>query len=276
MDNLPQSVEVKVGDVSVSCMLRKTGRESIVFIHGFGASKETFLEAFERKNLRSFTLLATDLIGFGDSDKPANFSYRMRDQAKVLRKMIDFLDLDCFHIVAHSMGGIIGIELSEMIPDRVLSFMNAEGNITIEDCTMSKRVEEMGEEYFAQKGFDQLKQAIAKEAHRTQDIPLRDYLKSLSVATPKSLYKSSVSTVQESYYGDLLKRFARLPFYKCYIYGEKNRSVFPSEELLRKQGISLFYVSGSGHSMMKENPDEFYGLVMDAVSQHSRKRSSDS
>lgn len=257
-------------------MLQRTHRESIVFIHGFGASKETFLEVFERKEFQSFTVLATDLIGFGDSDKPANFSYLMKDQAKILRKTIDFLDLDCFHIVAHSMGGIIGIELSEMIPGRVLSFINAEGNITAEDCTMSKRVKEMGEEYFAQKGFAQLKHAIAKESNRTQDNSLKDYLKSLSVATPKSLYKSSVSTVQESYYGDLLKRFGQLPFYKCYIYGEKNKNVFPAEKLLRKQGIPLFYVSGSGHSMMKENPDEFYSLVMDAISQCSRKRKSDS
>lgn len=276
MDELSRSIEVSVDDLSISCTFKSAGQESIVFIHGFGASKGTFLEVFERKEFQSFTLLAMDLIGFGDSNKPDNFSYQMKDQARILRKMIDFLDLDCFHIVAHSMGGIIGIELSEMIPSRVLSFTNAEGNITVDDCTMSKRVEEMGEEHFAQKGFDQLKQAIAQESKRTQDKSLKDYLKMLSVATSTSLYKSSVSTVQESHYGDLLKRFSQLPFYKCYIYGEKNKNVFPAEELLRKQGIPLFYVSGSGHSMMKENPDEFYGLVIDTVSQCSRKRKSDS
>lgn len=276
MDRLPRSIEVKVDDLSISCMFQKTDRESIVFIHGFGASKETFLDVFERREFQSFTVLATDLIGFGDSDKPANFSYLMKDQAKILRKTIDFLDLDCFHIVAHSMGGIIGIELGEMIPDRVLSFINAEGNITAEDCTMSKRVEEMGEEHFTREGLEQLKHSIAEESERTKNDLLRDYSKSLSKATPKSLYKSSVSTVQESYYGDLLKRFAQLPFYKCYIYGEKNKDVFPAEEMLRKQGIPLFYVSGSGHPMMNENPDEFYGLVMDTVSRCSRKRNSDS
>ena len=108
-------------------------------------------------------MLATDLVGFGDSGKPADFSYLMKNQAKILRKTIDFFGLDCFHVVAHSMGGIIGIRLGEMVPNRVLSFINAEGNITAEDCTMSKRVEEMGEEHFAQEGLEQLKSSIAEE-----------------------------------------------------------------------------------------------------------------
>ena len=134
----------------------------------------------------------------------------------------------------------------------------------------------MGEEYFTREDLEQLTRSIAEEFERTEGDSLRDYLKSLSKATPKSLYKSAVSTVQESYYGGLLKRFAQFPFYKCYIYGERNKDVFPAEEMLKKQGIPLFYVSRSGHSMMKENPDEFYGLVIDTVTRCSRTRKSDS
>lgn len=270
MNRLPQGIEIKVGGQLISCMFQKGGKESIVFIHGFGASKETFLEAFGHKEFQAFTMLATDLIGFGASDKPANFSYLMKDQAEILRKTIDLLDIDRFHLIAHSMGGIIGIRLGEIIPDRFFSFINAEGNMTAEDCTMSKRVAEMGEEYFAREGFEQLKHSIAKESERAQDRSLRDYLKSLSKATTKSLYKSSISTVHESHSGDLLKRFVQFPFYKCYIYGEKNKDVFPAEEMLKKEGIPLFYVSRSGHSMMKENPDEFYGLILNIISQCTR------
>lgn len=71
--------------------------------------------------------------------------------------------MDRVHLVAHSMGGIIGIELGEMIPDRLCSFINVEGNITIEDCTMSKQVADMGEEYFTREGFEELKRSIAQE-----------------------------------------------------------------------------------------------------------------
>jgi pimeloyl-ACP methyl ester carboxylesterase len=265
MNRFPPSEKFKVNGQLISCMFQKGEKESIVFIHGFGASKQTFLEAFKRREFQSFTMLTTDLVGFGDSDKPANFSYEMKDQARILRKTIDLLDLNQFHLVAHSMGGIIGIELGEMIPDRLCSFINAEGNITAEDCTMTKQVAEMDEEYFALKGFEQLKDRIAKQSERTQDKALKDYLRSLSKATPESLYKSSISTVRESNFGDLLTRFAQLPFYKCYIYGEMNKEAFPAEKMLEQKGIPLFYISNSGHSMMKENPDEFYNLILSVI-----------
>jgi len=258
--------KVKVDGQLISYMFQKGVKVSIVFIHGFGASKETFLGAFGREELQSFRMLATDLVGFGDSSKPADFSYLMKDQARILRKTIDLLGIDRFHLIGHSMGGIIGIELGEMTPDRLCSFINAEGNITAEDCMMSGRVTDMGEEYFTREGFEQLKHSIAEESERTQDKSLRDYLKSLSKATPKALYKSSISTVQESNFGNLLKRFVQLPLYKCYIYGEKNKDVFPAEKMLKQQGIPLFYVPRSGHSMMIENPSEFYGLISSIIS----------
>lgn len=267
--DFPSTKRIKVDDQLISCFFQRGSEESIVFVHGFGASKDTFLEAFEIQGFQSFTMLATDLIGFGDSAKPANFSYLLGEQAKILERAIDLLDLDRFHLVAHSMGAIIGIELGEIIPDRLCSFINVEGNISAEDCTMSKRVVEMGEAHFVREGFEELKHSIANEARRTRSRSLVSYLMSLSKATPGSLYKSSISTVHESNHGDLLKRFARLPCYKCYIYGEKSRGIFPAEDMLKHERIPLYYVSKSGHSMMNENPKEFYDLVHKVIQQHS-------
>jgi len=206
-----------------------------------------------------------DLIGFGDSDKPPSFCYRMREQASVLKKVMEHLGVERFHVIAHSMGGIVGIELAEMMPQRIRSLINLEGNLTIEDCTISKQVAEMSEEYFAQEGFENLRNSIAEESKKAGNESLRDYLKSLAKATPQSLHKSAISTVRESSRGDLFTRFDKLPFYKCYIYGEKNKGVFPVEKMLKQKGIPLFYVSKSGHSMRKENPKEFDELVLKII-----------
>ncbi|UCG35919.1 MAG: alpha/beta hydrolase [Candidatus Bathyarchaeota archaeon] len=265
----PAAKRAEVEGHSVSYFSQRRGPESIVFVHGYGASKDTFLEAFGIQGFQSFSMLATDLIGFGDSGKPSNFSYLLREQAEILKKAIDLVGFDRFHLVAHSMGGIIGIELGEIIPNRLRSFINVEGNITAEDCTMSKRVAKMGERYFAQEGFEELKHSISAEAEKAQSTPLKEYVASLSKATPESLYRSSVSTVFESCHGDLLTRFARLPLNKCYIYGEKNRGLFPAESMLRREEIPLFYVSNGGHSMMKENPKEFYNLILMIIRQSS-------
>lgn len=270
MKRLFSKGKISVDGKQVSFLFKKGGKTSIVFVHGLGASKETFLEAFERRELDHFSMVAMDLMGFGDSGKPSDFSYQMGDQADIVRNALDLLEIGRFHLVAHSMGGIIGIELAEAIPNRVSSFINVEGNITREDCTMSGAVAKMREEYFAQEGFEKLKQSIAQESEREENSALEEYLGSLARATPNSLHKSAVATVQESTSGNLLTRFAQLPFYKCYIYGEKNRGVFPAEKMLQRKGIPLFYVSNSGHSMMKENPEEFYNLILDIVMQREQ------
>jgi len=265
MGSFPPSVEVTVNGTTISCLFQKGGKEAIVFIHGLGSSKESFLEAFKRKEFRLFTILSTDLVGFGDSDKPADFSYLMKDQARILGKTINHFGVDRFHLVAHSMGGIIGIELCEMMPNRVCSFINAEGNLTSKDCVESRRIADVSERDFVSRGFEQFKRNLREEFERAGDHAGMDYLESLSKATAESMYKSSVHTVHESDFGNLFTRFSQLPFYKCYIYGEKNKGLFPSEKLLRQKGIPIFYISKSGHPVIDENPDEFYNLILKII-----------
>jgi len=83
--DFPPTKRIKVNDQLISYFFQKGSQESIVFVHGFGASKDTFLEAFGMQEFQSFSMLATDLIGFGDSDKPANFSYLLKEQTKILQ-----------------------------------------------------------------------------------------------------------------------------------------------------------------------------------------------
>ncbi len=208
-----------------------------MFIHGLGSSKEDFSEAFRRDELQAFMLLAVDLVGFGSSDKPDDFSYTMKDQARILKKTIDWFGVNRFHVVAHGMGGIVGVELCEMMPFRVVSFINAEGNLTSQDATMSREVATKSENAFAQ------------------------YLEAQSKATVKSVYQS----VYESNHGDLLTRFTLLPFYKCYLYGEKNKDRFVTEKLLEQKRVPVFYISGSGHAMTEDNPAEFYDRVLKTI-----------
>jgi hypothetical protein len=39
-------------------------------------------------------IVSLDLIGFGDSEKPSDFSYLMEDQVRILEKVISLLDID--------------------------------------------------------------------------------------------------------------------------------------------------------------------------------------
>ncbi len=56
--------------LETSVNYKESGKEVIVFIHGLGCSKESFDAAFDFPQFNDFSLLAVDLVGFGDSSKP--------------------------------------------------------------------------------------------------------------------------------------------------------------------------------------------------------------
>ena len=256
---------IEIDGIGVSFLFRPAAAagETVVFIHGLGASGESFAGAFEREAFLPYALLAPDLVGFGESDKPDLFSYTMDAQARVLRRLMDALGIGPFHLVAHSMGGIVGLHLSRGQGGRLCSFLSAEGNLTPEDCTLSRGVVGGTEEDFARGGFDALRAALEKRAAGAPcDFSGERYLAMLRRTTARAFYRSALATVRESDGGGLLPAFLGLRCRTCYLCGERSRGLFPAEKILVERGVPVRYVPRSGHAMMDDNPDGFYEAVL--------------
>ena len=85
--------------------------ETILFVHG------TPTWSFEWRHLLrglsgEFRCVAPDLMGFGLSDRPADFAYTPEAHARALREVVDALDLRGFTLVVHDFGGPIGLPLA--------------------------------------------------------------------------------------------------------------------------------------------------------------------
>ena len=92
--------------------------EPILFVHG------TPTWSFEYRHLiralsASHRCIAPDHLGFGLSQRPADFDYRPESHAQVLAQFVDRLGLDRFTLVVHDYGGPIGLPLALDRPDRV-------------------------------------------------------------------------------------------------------------------------------------------------------------
>jgi pimeloyl-ACP methyl ester carboxylesterase len=229
----------------------------IVLIHGFGSAKEHFRHAFAAPELRQYPLLAPDLVGFGRSRGPEGFGYTMAEQARTMLTLLDELAVDSFHLCAHSMGGLVALELAELEPERVLSLVDVEGNLTPEDCFFSGRIAALPLEEFAGDGRKKLEQSLRMAGWK--DPAMREYLETFRRASTVALYRSAADTVAESN-GPLVDRLARVAR-SCYVYGEKNRGVFPGEKMLLAAGVPVFYVPEAGHSMATENPAGLFRIV---------------
>ena len=86
-------------------------------LHGLGGTKASFLPSVAAL-AGSFRVIAVDMLGFGDSSKPLGASYGPAFQAGAITKLLDALELQRAHVVGHSLGGRVAIELGFRHPDR--------------------------------------------------------------------------------------------------------------------------------------------------------------
>ena len=129
----------------------------VVFIHGLAASSKSFSKAWDSSELKDISLLAFDLPGFGLSEAPSQYLYRLEDHAHVCELLLAQFPAKRVHIVAHSMGGTTGLILTrKFLP---ASFVNIEGNMIGADCKESRIIAATSESDFVKVGFDRLKQS---------------------------------------------------------------------------------------------------------------------
>lgn len=77
--------------------LRRGSEDSILFVHGLGRCMECFRDVWDFPGYNKYSILTYDLPGFGDSNKPREYSYSMEDQANISQLLINELNLNRVH-----------------------------------------------------------------------------------------------------------------------------------------------------------------------------------
>jgi haloalkane dehalogenase len=72
---------------------------------------------------KNFRCIACDHIGFGLSDKPANWSFLPEAHAENLSKLIESLNLEDFTLIVHDYGGPIGLSYAIDHPENIHSLV---------------------------------------------------------------------------------------------------------------------------------------------------------
>ena len=90
----------------------------ILFVHG------TPSWSFEYRNIikdlsANYRCIAFDHIGFGLSDKPADYDYSLQNHRNNLEKFITALQLSDFILVVHDFGGPIGLSYATAHPEEI-------------------------------------------------------------------------------------------------------------------------------------------------------------
>jgi pimeloyl-ACP methyl ester carboxylesterase len=86
-------------------------------VHGLGGTKVSFLPTVAAL-ADNHRVIAMDLPGFGDSEKPLTAAYDAPYFAGAVEALLDELAIERAHLIGNSMGGRVSIEMGLLRPER--------------------------------------------------------------------------------------------------------------------------------------------------------------
>jgi pimeloyl-ACP methyl ester carboxylesterase len=111
---------VKIGKINTHYHLAGKGAP-VVFIHGSGPGVSAW--ANWRLALpelqKDFLVAALDVVGFGYTERPANFTYTTQDWTDHVINFIEALNVGPVNLVGNSMGGGVALQIAKRRPDLI-------------------------------------------------------------------------------------------------------------------------------------------------------------
>lgn len=237
------------------------GEEVLVFVHGYSGAWTRYRPVIDRLPLDRFRIIAVDLRGAGESDKPES-GYGMADFSDDIGGLARTLGLPRFILVGHSMGGAVAyqfaIDHQEML--RAVMFVTPAPADGIEAPT---------EEMFAEQARRKADRAYSLEVERRKTF-YRPVPPDMAEQSAESLDNSSEAFLRESWWAmtglRLGDRLASINVPALMVGADHDESV-PLVDIMpdyhRIPNCGLYVFSRCNHWPTLEAPDEFAALVVD-------------
>lgn len=263
-EKLPLNVEGV--ELNISAIRRDGELAPILFLHGFGSTKEDYADIVRYATFAGHPFVAYDAPGCGETQCSDLSRISIPFLVNTALKVLESLGIERFHLVGHSMGGLTALMLAHQHPHRVLSFTDIEGNIAPEDCFLSRQIVDYPEAD-CERFFDDF-------IERTRHAPA--YASALYAASLRHKVRAGAvpgifqSMVELSDHGKLMEKFLGLPCPKMFMYGEQNASLSYLGHI-QAHGVRLAEIPACGHFPMYSNPvlmwKEIAGLLgkVDAI-----------
>ncbi|MEM7347590.1 MAG: alpha/beta hydrolase [Chloroflexota bacterium] len=251
-------LQIEEIDLTISAISRPGKNTPILFLHGFGSTKEDYADIVRQATLQDRPFLAYDAPGCGETICSQLDKVNIPFLVKTALAVLDDAKLEKFHLVGHSMGGLTALMLAHQNPDRVLSFTNIEGNIAPEDCFLSRQIIE----YPAANADEFFERFIERTLHTPAyssplySASLRHKVRADAV---EGIFSSMVSL---SDHGALMDKFLNLPCPKMFMYGDQNNDL-SYLSYIKSQGVRLSEITACGHFPMYANPPMMWREIAD-------------
>jgi hypothetical protein len=108
---------------------------TVVLLHGKNFGGDYWAGTIRALSDKGYRVITPDQIGFGRSSKPEiRYTFAMLSDNTL--RLLDHLKVARFAVVAHSMGGMLGVHLARRAPERI-SALVLENPLGLEDYVLS-------------------------------------------------------------------------------------------------------------------------------------------
>ncbi|WP_074407966.1 MULTISPECIES: alpha/beta fold hydrolase [Aquimarina] len=89
---------------------KESEKDVVLLLHGYPTSSYDYHKIWEQLSYK-YRLISPDFLGFGFSDKPRNYDYKIADQTEMINCLLTELEIKNIKMIAHNYGAIVGQEV---------------------------------------------------------------------------------------------------------------------------------------------------------------------
>ncbi len=246
------------------------GAPALVLIHGFIVSHLEWDDVLDRLATR-FRVIAPDLPGFGESEKPSpsRYPYGVDAFAEAIADVMAAFDVGRAHVMGHSMGGAVAITLAANHPEIVQRLVLVDP--LVYPSRMATKAKLVLYPVVGPLIFKQLYGRGMFRAYFRDDVfggsPAMNlarvdehYERFNSPAARESAY-ATLLTLEDR--RSIVARLGRVRVPSLVIWGRDDRvlPVSHAARLAKDLGDARLEILPTGHSPAEESPDAFLGIV---------------
>jgi abhydrolase domain-containing protein 6 len=241
---------------------------TVLLLHGFAADKEHWLDLFPLFEAAGYQVFAPDLPGFGANFPDPDGQFDATSLAKQMRTFARQAGLVSFHLVGHSIGGIIAASYAYAFPTEVatLTLIEPLGVTGPAESDLDRQLKNHRNPFLIGKpeAYDQLLAYVTVTPPPMQ--AARKRRRAENLANQRPFYQLVWSKLLEGDRGRLLDLL--LPELKkrtLVVLGAKSKVVAQATGKmleLRMPDARVGVIADSGHWMMLEKPKELAELLV--------------
>ncbi|TWT14613.1 alpha/beta fold hydrolase [Planomicrobium sp. CPCC 101079] len=118
--------EIRIGESKFFYRTAGTATETVILLHGIPTNSFIWVHVIPQL-AQHYTVIAPDMLGFGQSDRATREKLTLPMQAEYIIKIMEKLGIQAAHIIGHDLGGGVAQILAVNHPEKITSFMVIDG-----------------------------------------------------------------------------------------------------------------------------------------------------